>query len=324
MATNVTKLSRLSRNKTTGNVIIFLLIFIGVASFLSAIETELSSNVDNFVVVGGFVLSILFSYIVNKKLRRPFFIEISRYLEELVNRRFDVQQAAVQIELIDPLHSLVALETVLKQIDDLRVEMEEIINLTSNEISMNSPPIRTAHIRWELKEIVKLVEQSLEEIKRKRNDIVFLAKLRQNTLSTINLKLSRPQNEIEFDYLLFKIRKYVPDQNVDDQLFQQIIEHVLSQGEIVGRLERNGVGELVLAVESSYQGEIINDFSWDESEQFKKHCVICRHPIRSNTDNVSCPVCKNTFHRNHLLEWLKIFNQCPMCQERLTLFSNPS
>lgn len=98
----------------------------------------------------------------------------------------------------------------------------------------------------------------------------------------------------------------------------------MSQGEIVGRLERNGVGEFVLAVESFCQGETINDFTWDEFEQFKKHCVICRYPIRSDTDNVACPVCKNTFHRNHLLEWLKVFNQCPMCQQQLTLLSNPS
>lgn len=324
MAYNVAKLSRLSRNKTTGNAIIFGIIIISIAFFLSAIGRGLSSNVEELVILGGFFLSIFFSYLVNKQLRQPFFIEISRYLEELVERRFDVEMVAIQIELIDSLQPLVVIKLILKQVDDLYIEMEEIFDTTSTEISMKSPPIHTPHIQRELRSITKLVEQSLKEIKKKRSNIVFLAKVRQVMLNTINEQLSRPRNEIESDYLLFKVQKYIHNQNVDDHLLQQVLDHVLSYGEIIGKLERNDAGELILAVEGSCEGETISDFSWDESDQYEKQCVICRHPIRSNRDNIACPFCQNTFHRNHLLEWLKVFNQCPMCHQRLTMFSNQS
>jgi len=322
MATNVVKLSRLSRNKTTGNFIILIVIFIGVTSVLSAIG--LSSNLEKLTVITGFLLSILFSYIVNKKLRQPFFIEISRYLDDLVTRRFDVKQIIAQIELIEPLQTLNNTKTILKQLDEFYIEMEEILNVTSNEISVGSPPISTSHIQRELRDIVKLVGQSLNEIKKKRENIVFLSNMRQIILDTINTQMSRPRNEIESDYLMFKVKKHVHDRIVDYHLLQRILEHILFQEEIIGRLELNRVGELILAVDDCHEGETISDIPLDVFKQSEKYCVICRYPIESDDDSVACPICQHTFHRNHLLEWLKVFNQCPMCHERLTLFSNPS
>ncbi|UCG89842.1 MAG: hypothetical protein JSU57_05115 [Candidatus Heimdallarchaeota archaeon] len=324
MAINSTKLSRLSRNKTTGNLVILVVIFIGTTFILSTIGTGLSSNVNKFAIFAGFLLSILFSYIANRKLRQPFFIEISRYQEELVNRRFTVQQMKVQIELIEPLQTIKIAKTILIKINDIYVEMEEILNLTENEISMGSPLINNPNIKKELNDIIKSVDQTLKEIKEKRENIVFLANVRQVVLNTINTQIFRPRNVIESDYLMFKVRKHIQDRIVDYHLLQRILEHVMSQGEIVGRFKHNKVGELILAVEEYHEGKTISTFPLDVSKQSEKECVICRSPIESDVDSVVCPICQNTFHRNHLLEWLKVFNQCPMCHERLTLFSNPT
>ncbi|MFX0014167.1 MAG: RING finger protein [Promethearchaeota archaeon] len=324
MATSVTKLSRLSRNKTSGNVIIFVLTCIGGILFVGAIGAGVSSNTDKFAFLGGFGVSVLISYFVNKKMRQPFFIETSRYLEELVNRRFDVQQAAVRAIMIEPLQTIFTLKAALKEVDDLNSEMEGIYSLTSEEISMNSSPIHNSRIQRELKEIIKSLDEAKKEIRKKRANIIFLAEIRQRILTTINIQLSRPRNEIEYDYLFFKVQKHIQDQIVDDYLFQQIIDHILSQGEVGGSLDHNKRGSLILTVERPYKGSVVEGISWENSQKYDKHCVICRYIIEPDEDIVECPSCQNSFHRNHLLEWLKVFNQCPMCHQRLTLFSNPT
>ncbi|MHA1983603.1 MAG: hypothetical protein ACW967_04545 [Candidatus Hodarchaeales archaeon] len=35
-------------------------------------------------------------------------------------------------------------------------------------------------------------------------------------------------------------------------------------------------------------------------------------------EEVWCPTCINSFHKNHLLEWIKIQGNCPVCQEKLS------
>lgn len=312
MSNNIVKLSRLSRNKTTGNVIILILILMSLTFFL--IRKNFSSNVDELILLGTFLVGILFSYVVDKRLRQPFFIEISHYLEELNNRQNDLQEAIHQIELIEPLQTLTDLKTVLKHMEDLHITIEEIHNLTLNEISLNSPPIRTAQIQKQLKEIIKRVEQFRNKMERKRTELLEYAQLREEILSIVIEQTSRPRNELDVDYLLYKLRKN-QKLEVNDDLFRQILDHTLAQGEIVGKLDSNEGDELILTVVSYIEADRI-------SEQHIKQCVICRTPIES--DSATCPYCENTFHRSHLLEWLKVFNQCPICHQRLTLFSKPS
>ena len=323
MVSSVTKLSRLSRNKTTGNIIILILIFIGVTFLLNIIGT-FTSTIDKYPLIIGFILTLFFSYLTNKKLRQPFFLESSRYLEELINRRYDVQQITIQIELIEPLQKIISIKGVLEQIDSLWLKLEEISNQTSNEIALNSPSIRNHNIQKELQEIKKQVEEALQEAKKKKKNIEFLASIRQIMLNSIGDQISRPLNEIEFDYLLYKVQKQMQNQITDDYLLKQVLDHSLSQGEIIGRLSQNNTGDLILTVDRSYEGAPISNISWDTEPKSEEYCVICRHPIKSPEKTTKCPSCKNSYHQNHLLEWLKVFNQCPICQQRLTLFSNSS
>ena len=318
MVSSVTKLSRLSRNKTTGNVIILILISIGSIFFLNVLGI-FTPTIDRYPLFTGIILIIFSTYLTDRKLRQPFFIETSRFLEELINRRYDVQQATIQIEMIESLQKISSMKETLEQIDDLCLNLVEILNQTEKEISIKSPSIRNHNIQKELREIKELVEETLQEAKRKRKNIEFLARIRQLMLNTISDQITRPLNEIEFDYLLYKMHKQ--SQINDNFLLRQVLGHILSQGEIIGKLNQNRAGNMILTVERPYKGEPINNITWDIRNE--KNCVICRHPIASQTNSVECPSCNNSFHRNHLLEWLKVFNQCPMCHERLTLFSNP-
>ena len=318
MVSSATKLSRLSRNKTTGNVIILILISLGSIFFLNALGI-FAPTIDKNPLFTGIFLSLFFSYLTDRKLRQPFFVETSRFLEELINRRYYVQQTAIRVELIEPLQKMSSIKGTLEQIDDLCLNLEETLDQTVSETSIKSPSIRNHNIQKELREIKKLVEETLQEAKRKRKNIEFLARIRQIMLNTISDQITRPLNEIEFDYLLYKIQKQ--SQITDDFLTIQVLDHILSQGEIIGKLNQNSSGNMILTVERFYEGEPIKNITWNIRNE--KNCVICRHPIASQANSVECPSCHNCFHRNHLLEWLKVFNQCPICQERLTLFSNP-
>lgn len=46
-------------------------------------------------------------------------------------------------------------------------------------------------------------------------------------------------------------------------------------------------------------------------------CSVCRSRMNSSEDIVACHHCKNTAHRIHILEWLKIKGFCPICRNSL-------
>jgi hypothetical protein len=46
-------------------------------------------------------------------------------------------------------------------------------------------------------------------------------------------------------------------------------------------------------------------------------CQICKRGFTDNEVSIKCPHCLNHFHRNHLLEYVKIKGDCPVCKERL-------
>ncbi|MFX0050221.1 MAG: RING finger protein [Candidatus Hodarchaeota archaeon] len=322
MSTNAAKLLRLSRNKNTGNIIILISLCIGFISTLNIYNSSLSITYDKIFLFGAGVFALLFSYLINKHLRKPFFIAFTDYLGELSDRRLDTQQIAVKIDLIEPLQTISGLRLILSQVDKLQGEIKKILNQTSHEISIKASPIRSTRVQKELRLIERLAIESLEEVEKKRENILFLAKTRKFILDTINKHISRPRNEIETEYLLFRLRKHLKNQIVDDILLQRIISHALNGGEIKGRLERDEDGEIILLVDNSLGNVNIRTLSWDEPDRLEEYCVICRHTIQESEVRIICPFCQNVFHRGHLLEWLKVFNQCPMCHNRITLFSN--
>ncbi|MHA1972038.1 MAG: RING finger protein [Candidatus Hodarchaeales archaeon] len=326
MSTQVSKLRRLARSKTTGNVIITLSLLLGVAILLNGLFYGISSVDDTMIIFGGGILSLIFSFIVNRHMRKPFFKEFSKYLEELKIRSFTIQQLSVQAELIEPLQTLKDYNEVIRQLEDYRLKINEIAKVTSEEASINSVPTRDPNVRKEFQVILRTAALSLEEIDDKRKNMVFLAETRHILLNTVVKYTNRPRNEIETDYLLFKIQKGLKGYPLDESVFNRILTHVLNTGEIEGNLMRTQDGEKVITV-NRVQDNLssnVDNLSWNSSaieSQSNDQCVICRHAIRDSEEKITCDVCHNVFHRNHLLEWLKVFGDCPICHNRMTLFS---
>lgn len=328
MTTRVTRLSRLSRNKTTGNLIIGLAIIIASAIIINYLITGFSTAVDQIFIVFGILLCFFFSYISNKQLRQPFFSEYSRFFDELGERRLKIQKTAVLVDLIEPLQPLSVLNTVLSQLDELHMEMETLTKITSSELSLNSSGTRTMQIQNTLQAIIKFSKSTKELIEKKRDKIIYLAKIRKIVFDSIKQHLSRPKNKIETEFLRYKVEKKIKvgNQDIDGHLIQQILNHVLDQGEILGRLEQDNQGERLLSIESIPERteRARSGASWHTNRQSEAQCIICQHSINHSEPTVDCPNCDNSFHHNHLLEWLKVFGHCPICHQRISIFSNSS
>ncbi len=322
MTITVVKLSRLSRNKNIGNILLVITLTL-LISFSFTIF-RITTSTDIIFTLIGVVFCIISFYSLNKYLRSPYFTAFSKYLRELHDRHFETQQATIKLELIEPFQTLQEFKHALNQVDELHQEVKQILDQTIQEISINSSPTRSPQVQKELTLIKKFATESLTEIKKKRENIVFLAKIRKILFETITKQIKRPRKEIEPDYLQFKLQKYIKDRLIDDYLVSQIINHAIERGEIQGKLERNEDGEMILTVDSYVNYEITRDISQYKTESLEEYCVICRHAIRPSDVRAICPMCENSFHKVHLLEWLKVFNQCPICRSRITLFSNSS
>ena len=326
MTTAVAKLLRLSRSKTTGNVIITFSLILSIALLINGYIKGISSTFESIIIIGGLLVGFFFSILVNRHMRKPFFNEINRYTEELKSRRFSIQQASVQAELIELLHPLTSVNTILTELDSLRHEIVNLAKLTSEEASIDNAPTQNEEIQTEFRKILQTAAQTLEELDQKRKNILFLAKTRQIMFNTIKRHISRPRHEIEADYLFFKLQKSMKGYPLDEQVFTRILSHALSTGELEGGFEPRENGEYILTVIKTPPGvRIDEDVSWPESARTdprSEQCIICRHPIHSSEAKVQCQICQNSFHKNHLLEWLKVFGDCPICHSRMTVFSD--
>ena len=46
-------------------------------------------------------------------------------------------------------------------------------------------------------------------------------------------------------------------------------------------------------------------------------CMICKLSLRKNQKIMKCPFCQSNFHSEHLQEWLRIADDCPVCNKPL-------
>ncbi|GAH42596.1 unnamed protein product, partial [marine sediment metagenome] len=47
-------------------------------------------------------------------------------------------------------------------------------------------------------------------------------------------------------------------------------------------------------------------------------CSICQGLIKHGENVMECPTCSNVAHKEHMLQWLKIKEECPICKTRVT------
>ena len=319
MTTNVSKLSRLSREKTTGNIILFLATISGLIFLFMFFNTGMSTFNDQLIIVIIIILSVIFGHIINQSLRQPFFTEVSRYLGELNDRRLDIQQIFVSVDMTEPLQLLVNVDKVLRQVQGYNETISDFLVQSKRERYLSAHPFQSSEVQQLLQVVIDSAEDVLLEIDKKHQNLILLAKTRNHLFSSINQRISRPQNEVELGYLFYCIQKDLPELMVDSSLVQRVIKHALDNGELHGTLKRDDTGENIIIVGDVQVHHDSDIYSWGSITETQDYCVICRQSVGSREEKVTCPECRNVFHRAHLLEWLKVFNQCPMCQQRIKM-----
>jgi predicted RNA-binding Zn-ribbon protein involved in translation (DUF1610 family) len=48
-----------------------------------------------------------------------------------------------------------------------------------------------------------------------------------------------------------------------------------------------------------------------------KECMVCNLELDEDDDVAWCPNCGSPAHRTHLLEWIHVKNNCPICGNHL-------
>ena len=53
-------------------------------------------------------------------------------------------------------------------------------------------------------------------------------------------------------------------------------------------------------------------------EELPTKCIICQGLIKHGENVMECPTCNNVAHKEHMEQWLKIKEECPICKTRVT------
>ncbi len=315
MTTSVNKFSRLSREKTAGN---FILISATLVSIILFVRTGIATVNGQLIFLAIAVLIIGLSVIVHKNLRKPFFSEVSRYVSSLHDQRIDIQQIFVSIDLFESFQLLSNVEIVLSQIQGYYDTLSDLLKQMNREITLRKHPFQSSEVQQLLRINIESAEETLLAMDKKQHNIILLARTRSQLFHTINDRISRPKNEIELDYLNYRAQKDQPELLIDTALISDILNHALENGELHGKLKKDRQREEILVMGESKIRIGDSTISWQgTTNTATEYCVICRQSIQSSEEKVSCPECHNAFHRTHILEWLKVFNQCPMCHHRI-------
>lgn len=314
MKTNVNRFTRLSREKTTGNVILISAVLVGVLLF---IRTGFITAKDQLIFIAVSASIIALSVFVHKSLRKPFFSEVSRYISSLHDQRIDIQQIFVSIDLIESFQILSNVEIVISQIQGYYDTVSDLLKQANREIVLRKHPFQSSEVQKLLRININSAQEVLLAIEKKQHNIILLARTRSQIFQTINNRITRPQNEIELDYLNYRAQKDQPELLIDSALISDILHHALGNGELLGKVKRDRLGEQILVMRESKVQISDSLISWQDTNTATEYCVICRQSVQSSGEKVICPECNNVFHRTHLLEWLKVFNQCPMCHHKI-------
>ncbi|TFF98636.1 MAG: E3 ubiquitin-protein ligase [Promethearchaeota archaeon] len=55
------------------------------------------------------------------------------------------------------------------------------------------------------------------------------------------------------------------------------------------------------------------------SDSNKQKCSVCGKPIEIFDKFLSCPVCEEKAHKNHLIEWVQKEGKCPVCKKSISI-----
>ena len=86
------------------------------------------------------------------------------------------------------------------------------------------------------------------------------------------------------------------------EIYRQRVEQALQKA--LGKQENMSISE-DLSV-NVYTGNLDDDV-----------CMVCKLFLNEQDEILQCPICESLYHRDHLLEWVKVEKRCPVCSQVL-------
>ncbi len=94
-----------------------------------------------------------------------------------------------------------------------------------------------------------------------------------------------------------------PEERIKNQeRYKERVQEALNLA--LGKQKEITPNEIVFAVESiSYTKD---DF-----------CMVCKLVFKRKDEILQCPVCESFYHKEHLLDWIRVHSNCPVCNQQL-------
>ena len=106
------------------------------------------------------------------------------------------------------------------------------------------------------------------------------------------------------------------------KLLCQLISHGYYRG-ILTTAYFEKLSKLVLPVGKNYClncGHVIKTFTdiCPNCKQLHPKCIVCRGLIKKEETVIECPNCNNVAHEDHMEQWMKIKQECPICKTKVS------
>lgn len=94
-----------------------------------------------------------------------------------------------------------------------------------------------------------------------------------------------------------------PEERIRNQeRYKERVQEALNVA--LGKQNEITPNEIVSAVESTSNTK--DDF-----------CMVCKLVFKRKDEILQCPVCESFYHREHLLDWIRVHKNCPVCNQQL-------
>jgi len=92
------------------------------------------------------------------------------------------------------------------------------------------------------------------------------------------------------------------ERQIAQERYKERVQEALNTA--LGKQKEITPNEVIFAVESTSYTK--DDF-----------CMVCKLTFKRKGKILQCPVCESLYHKEHLLAWIRVHKNCPVCSQKL-------
>ncbi|MHA1866943.1 MAG: hypothetical protein ACTSVB_05285 [Candidatus Heimdallarchaeaceae archaeon] len=242
---------------------------------------------------------------------------------EIINYRVNSKLIPEEIPIFPPLN----------QIEDFPIHYQEIFGYIVSNITVKVPIMAKLWNKSKnaIKNIIyELTGAGLINVIQNRNTFILQSAQKYYPTQEINSlghEYVQIINEIEKSKRRrVKIENIQKRVNIPHNDIFKIICQLLAHGYYKGTISEKVFikkGKLILPagkLKCYYCGHTIEDshLPCPNCSKSQPLCIICNGLIKKGQDLLECPNCENVGHKEHMLKWISIKEECPICKTQIS------